>query len=76
MYLTVRETAEYLDVPVTHVERLVQTGKIRSVFDGEKDMINKQQFDTYFQQIEKYRESMIEYLSEPLPKDRDIKDED
>ncbi|WP_082235158.1 excisionase family DNA-binding protein [Halobacillus massiliensis] len=76
MYLTINETAEYLDVPVTYVERLIQTGKIRAVHDGEQELINKQQFDTYFQQIEKYREMINDYLSEPLPKDRDIRDED
>jgi excisionase family DNA binding protein len=34
MYLTIKETAEYLLVPEATVESLVQQMKIRTIFDG------------------------------------------
>lgn len=76
MYLTIEETAEYLDMDVSVVRTLVLQGRIRSVFDGEIYLINQDQFTTHHEQIEKYREMIQEYLSEPLPEDPDVKDED
>ncbi|WP_101845924.1 excisionase family DNA-binding protein [Halobacillus sp. Marseille-P3879] len=76
MYLTVKETAQYLDVPEAYVEHLIRESKVRYLHDGEQYLINNDQFDAYFEQIEKFRTMMQEYLSEPLPEDLDIKDED
>ncbi|MBS4179339.1 excisionase family DNA-binding protein [Lederbergia citrea] len=76
MYLSIEETAEYLQFPVSYIESLIQQGKIRAVHDGERYMINKEQFTTHLEQMEKYKRQLEEYLAEPLPEDLDIKDED
>jgi excisionase family DNA binding protein len=76
MYLTIKETAEYLSVPEAVVESLVQQKKIRTIFDGTQHLINKEQFNTHFEQLEKYKKLVDEYLSEPIPEDWDAKDED
>lgn len=76
MYLTVKETAEYLDVPEAKVKKLIQQKKIRTLFDGEQYLIFKEQFNTHFKQLEKYKHLVEEILSEPIPEDLDIKDED
>ncbi len=76
MYLTIKETAEYLSMPEAVVESLVQQNKIRTIFDGNQHLINKEQFNTHFEQLEKYKKMVEEYLSEPIPEDWDAKDED
>lgn len=76
MYLTVKETAEYLSMPETKVLSLILEGKIRAVHDGENFLVNKDQFTTHMEQVEKYRKIIQEYLNEPLPDDLDVKDED
>lgn len=76
MYLTVQETAEYLSMSLSSVEKLVREGKIRTVHDGEQALINKEQFNTHFEQLEKYKKLAEELANEPLPEDIDIKDED
>lgn len=76
MYLTVKETAEYLSLSEEAVAALIAQKKIRALFDGEQYLINKEQFHTYFEQMEKYKEMVEAYYSEPIPEDRDIQDED
>lgn len=76
MYLTIQETAEYLSLPETVIEKLILQKRIRAVHDGEQYLINRDQFDIYLQQLEKYRQLVEEWLNEPLPEDPDIKDED
>jgi excisionase family DNA binding protein len=76
MYLTIKETAEYLALPESYVESLIQQKKIRTLFDGSQHLINKEQFNTHLEQIETYKKLVEEYLSEPLPEDWDAKDED
>ncbi|RZT16458.1 MULTISPECIES: excisionase family DNA-binding protein [Fictibacillus] len=76
MYMTIKETAEYLSMPEAAVESLVQQNKIRTIFDGSQHLINKEQFNTHFEQLEKYKKMVEEYLSEPIPEDWDAKDED
>nr|WP_295972900.1 helix-turn-helix domain-containing protein [uncultured Bacillus sp.] len=76
MYLTVKETAEYLSLPEETINKLIAENKLRAVFDGEQYLLNKEQFHTYLKQMETYKEMVEEYLSEPIPEDRDIKDED
>lgn len=76
MYLTIKETAEYLALSEETIKKLIAQKKIRALFDGEQYLINKEQFNTYLKQMEKYKEMVEEYLSEPIPEDRDIKDED
>ena len=76
MYMSVEETAEYLGMPVEQVRKYVWEGRIRSVHDGEQFLINQNQFADYFTQLETVKKQIDEYLNEPLPPDRDIKDED
>lgn len=76
VYLTVKETAEYLSIPVANVEKLIQQRKIRALFDGNEYLIYKEQFTTHLRQMEKYKQLVEEILNEPIPEDLDIKDED
>lgn len=76
MYMTIEETSEYLGMPVEQVRRYVWEGRIRSVHDGEQFLVNQNQFSDYFTQLETVKKQIDEYLNEPLPPDRDIKDED
>lgn len=76
MYLTIEEVAEYLSVSKNYVENLILQQKIRTVFDGEQHLILKSQFDTHFDQLEKYKQQVEEWYNEPIPEDMDVKDED
>jgi excisionase family DNA binding protein len=76
LYLTVKETAEYLSVPEATVKSLIQQKKIRALFDGEEYLIYKEQFSTHLKQMEKYKQLIEEILNEPIPESIDVKDED
>lgn len=76
MYLTITETADFLDIEEVKIRTLVIQGRIRTISDGEQYLINKEQFSTHLEQVEKYRKMMQDYLNEPIPEDIDIKDED
>jgi excisionase family DNA binding protein len=76
MYLTIKETAEYLSFPESFIESLVQQKRIRAIHDGEQYLINKEQFNTHLEQMEKYKKLAEEVLNEPTPEDLDVKDED
>jgi len=76
MYLTLKETAEFLDLPETYIESLIQQKKIRAFHDGNEYLINKEQFNTHLEQMEKYKKLVEEYMNEPIPEDWDAKDED
>ncbi|KSU81001.1 excisionase family DNA-binding protein [Fictibacillus enclensis] len=76
MYLTLKETAEFLDLPETYIENLIQQKKIRAFHDGNEYLINKEQFNTHLEQMEKYKKLVEEYMNEPIPEDWDAKDED
>lgn len=76
MYLTISETSEYLSLPEEQVENLILQKKIRALFDGEQYLIYKEQFQTHFEQLEKYKKLMNEYMKESIPEDIDVKDED
>jgi excisionase family DNA binding protein len=76
MYITISEAAEHLGMPVEQVQKYVFTGRIRAVHDGEQLLINKDQFGLYFEQLETLKQQIDEWRNEPIPPDRDIKDED
>lgn len=76
MYLTIKETAEYLSLPEAHIESLIQQKRIRTVHDGEQYLIYKEQFNHHLEQVEKYKKQQEEWNSEPIPQDPDVKDED
>jgi excisionase family DNA binding protein len=76
VYLTIKETAEFINMPESVIEGLILQKKIRAIHDGEQYLINKEQFGTHIKQMEKYKELIEEILSEPIPEDLDVKDED
>lgn len=76
MYITIKETAEHLGMPAEQVWNYVLEGRIRSVHDGEQFLINQNQFGLYFEQLETLKRQIDEWRNEPIPPDRDIKDED
>lgn len=76
MYLTIEETADYLELSTTDIVRLIREKQIRTLSDGETILIYKEQFNLYLLEIEKYKKELQEYLDEPIPEDIDIKDED
>jgi excisionase family DNA binding protein len=76
MYLTVSETAKYLNLPESYIRDCITKGKIRSISDGEQHLINRDQFQHYFEQLEKLKELLQKQLNEPIPEDYDVKDED
>ncbi|WP_035052565.1 excisionase family DNA-binding protein [Carnobacterium pleistocenium] len=76
MYLTIEETADYLNLSITDIMRLIREKQIRTLSDGETILIYKEQFNLYLQEIEKYKKEIQDYLDEPIPEDIDIKDED
>ncbi|MBE5108230.1 helix-turn-helix domain-containing protein [Bacillus thuringiensis] len=76
LYITVEEAAEYLNLPKSYIEELIQQKKVRALFDGEQYLLNKEQFNTHLEQMEKYKQLVEEILNEPIPEDMDVKDED
>ena len=76
IYLNLNEAAEYLSISEEKLRRLIVQGKIRAIHDGNEYLLNKEQFNTHLRQMEKYKELAEEYYNEPIPEDRDIKDED
>ncbi|MCD7034046.1 excisionase family DNA-binding protein [Metabacillus sp. GX 13764] len=76
MYLTIKETAEHLSLPEDYIESLVVQKKIRALHDGQQYLINKEQFNSHHEQLEKARKQLAEWQNEPIPEDPDIKDED
>ncbi|KYG35389.1 excisionase family DNA-binding protein [Priestia endophytica] len=76
MYLTVEEAAEFLEIPAAQVENLIHHKQIRAIHDGEQFLINKEQFNTHLEQLEKYKQLVEDLMNEPLPEDIDVKDED
>ena len=76
MYLTVKETAEYLSIPESEIKKLIQQKRIRALFDGDDYLIYKEQFNNHNEQMEKYKKFVEDYYNEPIPEDIDIKDED
>ncbi|WP_259416692.1 helix-turn-helix domain-containing protein [Bacillus toyonensis] len=76
LYITIEEAAEYLNLPKSYIEELIQQKKVRALFDGEQYLLNQEQFNTHLEQMEKYKQLVEEILNEPIPEDMDVKDED
>jgi len=76
MYITIAEASEHLSMPADQVWKYVMEGRIRAVHDGEQFLINQDQFGLYFEQLETLKKQIEEWQNEPIPPDRDIKDED
>lgn len=76
MYLSIKETADLLSMTESHIESLILQKRIRAIYDGQQYLINKEQFNTHFEQLEKVKKLIEEINNEPIPEDIDIKDED
>jgi excisionase family DNA binding protein len=76
MYLTIKEASDYISMSEETIEKLIQQKRIRAIFDGEQYLLYKDQFNTHLEQMEKYKLLVEEVLSEPIPEDIDVKDED
>lgn len=76
MYLTIKEAAQFLNMKESAIETLIQQKRVRAIFDGEQYLLNKEQFNTHIEQMEKYKKLVEEILNEPIPEDIDVKDED
>ncbi len=76
MYLTVKETAAYLDLPESFILEKIAEGRIRAVHNGEEYLINKEQFNHHLEQIKKLKAFEEAEKFEPIPESYDYKDED
>lgn len=76
MYLTIEQTADYLDLPVSDIYRLIREKQVRYITVDDEVLLYKYQFEFYLQQRQKALKDYQEYLNTPLPDDVDIKDED
>lgn len=75
-YLTIKETAAYLELPESFILEKIREGRIRAVHNGEEFLINKEQFAHHLEQIKKLRAWEEEQKHEPIPESYDYKDED
>ncbi|MGG4452715.1 excisionase family DNA-binding protein [Brevibacillus porteri] len=75
-YLTVEETAAYLELPETFIMEKIKQGRIRAVHDGNEYIINKEQFNHHLEEISKLREFEDAARHDPIPESYDVKDED
>ncbi|MGG0438144.1 excisionase family DNA-binding protein [Brevibacillus porteri] len=75
-YLTVEETAAYLELPETFIMEKIKQGRIRAVHDGNEYIINKEQFNHHLEEIRKLREFEDAARHDPIPESYDVKDED
>ncbi|MCM3315076.1 DNA-binding protein [Rummeliibacillus stabekisii] len=76
MYKSVADTAQDLSMPEHQVMRYVLEGRIRAVHDGQQFLVNSDQFERYFKQLERIKEEIEIWKNTPIPEDIDIKDED
>ncbi|MGX9133003.1 DNA-binding protein [Rummeliibacillus sp. JY-2-4R] len=76
MYKTIVDTAKDISMPEHQVMRYVLEGRIRAVYDGEQLLISSDQFDRYYEQLERIKEEIEIWKNTPIPEDIDIKDED
>lgn len=76
MYLSIEETAEYLDLPLSEIHRLMREKQIRYLQVEGDVLIYKEQFNLFLKERKKQKERFEDYLNEPIPEDIDIKDED
>lgn len=75
-YLTVSETAVYLELPESFILEKIRQGIIRAVHDGNEYLINKDQFAHHIDEMRKLREWEEASRHEPIPESYDVKDED
>ncbi|HEX5351288.1 MAG TPA: hypothetical protein VFW58_06655 [Trichococcus sp.] len=76
MYLNIQETADYLEVPISEIQRLIRERQIRTICVDDDILLNRDQFNFFIEQREKYKHELEAYMNTQLPEDPNIKDED
>lgn len=76
MYLTIEQTAEFLDVPESEIYRLIREIQVRYLTIDDQILLYKEQFNLFLKARERQIEAYQDYLNTPIPEDKDIKDED
>lgn len=76
MYLTIEQTAEFLDVPESEIYRLIREKQVRYLTIDDQILLYKEQFNLFLKARERQIEAYQDYLNTPIPEDKDIKDED
>lgn len=76
VYLTPEETAEFLDVPVSEIYRLIRENQVRYLTVDDQVLLYQEQFNLFLKERKRQLEAYQEYLNTPIPEDKDIKDED
>lgn len=76
MYMTIHELSEYLGIPETEILKLIQSGKIRAVYDGEQYVVNIDQLNIHLKQLEYLRDELYDYMYEPVPDDAYLREDE
>ncbi|MGY3725646.1 hypothetical protein SAMN05421767_10659 [Granulicatella balaenopterae] len=76
MYLSIEDTAAYLEVDPRLIERFMREHQITWLVVDDEVLINTNQFEFFIKERQKALEEYQRYLDEPIPEDIDIKDED
>ena len=53
MYLNIQETADYLEVPVSEIHRLIRERQVRIIEVDDEILLNRDQFNFFIEQREK-----------------------
>ncbi|GAE31250.1 excisionase family DNA-binding protein [Halalkalibacter hemicellulosilyticus] len=75
MFVTLKELANYLDLPVAYLEQQIQEGNVKAHFDGENWLVNQDYFQRHKEQLDQLKKQLLTE-HESLPDDWDAKDED
>ena len=77
MYMTIKETAEYLGMPVEQVQKICM-GRSHSCRTRWRTIFHQSKISSTLisHELETLKKQIEDYLNEPIPPDRDIKDED
>lgn len=76
MYLTIEQTAEFLEVPVSEIYRLIREKQVRYLTVDDQVLLYQEQFNLFLKERDQQQVAYEEYLNTPIPEDKDIKDED
>ena len=49
MYLNIQETADYLEVPVSEIHRLIRERQIRTISVDDEILLNRDQFNFFIE---------------------------
>ncbi|MFC0472297.1 excisionase family DNA-binding protein [Halalkalibacter kiskunsagensis] len=76
MYVTISELAAYLELPEDYIHHQIKRGQLKTVFDGENYLVNRENFLWHKEQLDLKRKQLELEAEEPIPEDWDAKDED